>query len=81
MSSLINEALKKEDISDLYYDREATLTGIDNYIKAVETLYAKDTHTRSSVDRYYKLKADIPQILDKAKDQNNESLQLFTSTI
>ena len=74
MSSLINEALKVEDISDLYYDREATLTGIDNYIKAVETLHAKDTHTRYSIEKYYKLKAEIPQILDKAKEQNNELL-------
>merc|ERR1712237_101807 len=74
MSNLINEALKDEDISELYYDREATLTGIDNYIHTVETLHAKDTHTRSSIERYYKLKADIPQILDRAKDQNNELL-------
>ena len=57
MSSIINEALKEGDISDLYFDREATLTGIDNYIKAVETLYAKDTHTRYSIEKYYKLKA------------------------
>ena len=74
MSNLINEALKNEDISDLYHDREATLIGIDNYISKIDTLHAKDSHTRSTIDRYYKLKAEIPKILDKANDQNDQLL-------
>ena len=55
MSSLIKEALKVGDISDLYHDREATLIGIDNYISKIDTLHAKDSHTRSTIDRYHRL--------------------------
>ena len=74
MSDLIKEALKDEDTRELYYDRKATLTCIDNYICQVDSLHAKESHTRSSIDRYYKLKADIPKILDKANNQNSQLL-------
>ena len=70
MSDLIKEALNDEEIKDLYYDREATLTGIDNYIRTVDTLHAKESYTRSSIDRYWKLKVEVPEILDNVKDQN-----------
>ena len=76
MSDPIIEALKDEDISELYYDRKATLLGIDNYITKRDTLHAKDSHTRSTIDRYYKLKDEIPKILNKANDQNNELLAI-----
>ena len=74
MPSLINEALEDEDISELYYYREATLTGIDNYITKIDTLHAKESYTRSSIDRYYRLKLEIPEIIKKAIDQNNQLL-------
>ena len=72
MSNLINEALKNEDISDLYHDREATLIGIDNYISKIDTLLEKDSYTRNTIDRYYKLKAETPKVLDKVNDQNDK---------
>ena len=74
MSSLINEALEDEDISELYFDREATLIGIDNYISTVETLHAKESHTRSTIDRYYRLKVEVPQIINNVRDQNKQLL-------
>ena len=74
MSDLMIEALKDEDISELYYDRKATLIGIDNYIEAVDTLHAKESHTRSSKDRYYRLILEVPEIIKNAKDQNNQLL-------
>ena len=43
-------------------------------ILARYTLHAKESHTRSTIDRYYKLKAEIPKILDKANDQNDQLL-------
>ena len=74
MSNLINEALEDEDISELYFDREATLIGIDNYISTVETLHAKESHTRSTIERYYRLKVEVPQIINNVRDQNKQLL-------
>ena len=68
MSDLIIEALKDEDISELYYDRKATLTDIDNYICTIDILHTKESYTRSSIDRYYRLKLEVPQIIENIKD-------------
>ena len=74
MSSLINEALREDDISELYHDREATLIGIDNYISMIDKLHAKDSHTRSTIDRYHRLKREVPEIINKVRDQNDKLL-------
>ena len=68
MPDLIETALNNENISKLYYDREAKLTSISNYIHTIDTLYAKESHTRSSIDRYYRLKLKVPQIIENIKD-------------
>ena len=76
MSDLIETALNNENIRYLYYDREAALTGIDNYIRTIDTLHAKESHTRSSIDRYYRLKTEIPQIIENIRDID---IQLLTA--
>ena len=74
MSDLIETALTNENIRDLYYEREAKLTGIDNYNCTIDTLHAKESHTRSSIDRYYRLKTQIPQIIENIKDIESQLL-------
>ena len=68
MPDLIETALSNESISELYYEREARLIGISNYISTIDTLHTKESHTRSSIDRYYKLKLEVPQIIENIKD-------------
>ena len=68
MPDLIETALNNENISELYYHREAKLTGISKYIRTIDTLHANESHTRSSIDRYYRLKLEVPQIIENIKD-------------
>ena len=74
MSDLIENALNNENIHEFYYDREARLVGISNYIHKIDTLHAKESHTRSSIDRYYRLKLEVPKIIENIKDIDSQLL-------